>query len=303
MQNDLRGKYLSTQAIEERALEVRDKLGLRPRAVFDIVGVLEKRLCKIIPGFQIQRVPEREMGEVEAFMAYDPPRMMVRQDVELLARYHEPRCRFTFAHETGHAILHPNVQMPRKAISNQRAEYINRNESLEGQANIFAGFFLMPRILTIEFDEPVALARHCKVTEDAAEVHMRMLELWPKRNGRVIEGFQDVLAHLRDAERANDELQKLEAALQIVLLDMLKWEFKKEIDTSILAISMEARRLEIQRIIANRPALQSRIPDVLPRAYREARTRAEREPGVDASLVPSTCPFSLEYVISGEFPF
>jgi hypothetical protein len=299
MQNDLRGKFLSIQAIEKATVDLRDNLGLRHKAVFNIVGVLEKRLCRVIPDFTIQTVPEREMGEVEAYMAYEPTRMMVRQDVELLARYNDPRFRFTFAHETGHAILHPNISMPRKAISKQRAEYISRNTSLEGQANIFAGFLLMPRLLAVEFEEPALLARYCKVTDEAAEVHMRMLEIWPKRSGRVIEGFQDVLAHLREFERISDELRKLETAVQMLLVDMLRWEYKKKVELPVLKISMDAKRLEIQRILTGAPSLQSHMCELLARAYREARMRVVKEPGVDVKALPNICPFSADYVISG----
>jgi Zn-dependent peptidase ImmA (M78 family) len=197
MQKDNWGQYLSLKDIEAKANQTRKQLGLGEKSVFNVVGVVEKRLCRIIPDFSLCTKSELELGNIEAYMDYNPTRMVGRADVVLLARYGEPRFRFTIAHEVGHAVLHPNQIMPRKGIDKQRYSSIPRAYSVEAQADTFAAFFLMSRAITNDFDDPQSLARFCKVSEAAAEIHMRMLELWPKKSEKVIRGFQELLTRLR----------------------------------------------------------------------------------------------------------
>jgi hypothetical protein len=185
MQNDEWGPALTVSQIETKAQELRTKLGLAESSVFNIVGVLHRRMTRIFPDFQICTASESELGTIEAYTEYNPTRMIVRADVFHLASYDEPRCRFSLAHELGHLALHPGIPRPRKSIEKQRISVIPRSRSLEAQADTFAGFFLMPRVIALEFDKPEALAKKCRVSRQAAEVQLKILGVLPPWNKHV----------------------------------------------------------------------------------------------------------------------
>jgi Zn-dependent peptidase ImmA (M78 family) len=182
MQNDEAGPALTVLQIEMKAQELRSHLGLAKSIVFNIVGVLQRRMTRIFPDFQICTASESELGTIEAYTEYNPTRMIVRADVFELASYDEPRYRFSLAHEVGHLMLHPGIPRPRKSIERQRISAIPRSRSLEAQADTFAGFFLMPRATALQFDNPEALARKCRVSRQAAEVQLKILGVLPSRN-------------------------------------------------------------------------------------------------------------------------
>ncbi len=78
--------------------------------------------------------------------------MFLREDVYQDLRSHQPRARFTFAHELGHVVLHAqdlvaNGQVDRYCTALPRASPRRHHkvwDDTEWQANAFAGAFLMP---------------------------------------------------------------------------------------------------------------------------------------------------------------
>jgi len=155
-------------AIEEYTQLLRILLGVGDHPHFNIISVIENGLSKYLSDFSIEIWPQKELGKVDAFTAFGPVRIVVREDVYDGAYKDEARARFTLAHELGHLCLHWGYPRPRQAPEFQnigRSPIVNR---IENEANQFAGAFLMPKIVAQQFKQPDRLAQRCCVSNLAA---------------------------------------------------------------------------------------------------------------------------------------
>jgi IrrE N-terminal-like domain len=199
MEFDASTTRLTDKEIEFQAEDFRRKLGLSPSEVFNIVEVLHSEVHKVIDGFVVETASKEVMQMVEAFTAYEPPRITVRQDVHDFAREGNPRYRLTLAHELGHLVLHSGGVFPRVEMSDQRVRSIPAKESTEAQAYRFGACFLMPRILASRYKRPEGLARVCKVSVKAAQFRLNDLARQEQREN-VMRGFEELIAFLKSEE-------------------------------------------------------------------------------------------------------
>jgi hypothetical protein len=199
MRFDASTTRLTDREIEQSADAFRDKLGLPFDKVFNIVELLEFSVPKIIAGFILKTEPTDVLLKIEAYAAYDPPQIVVREDVCARARQDHPRSRFTLAHELGHLVLHSGDVFPRIDMEGQRSISIPAKESTEWQAHRFGASFLMPRKLVEQFQNAAELARFCKVSASAAKIRLIDVERQLERE-RVMRGFEELLAILESKE-------------------------------------------------------------------------------------------------------
>jgi hypothetical protein len=98
-----------------------------------------------------------------------------------------------------------------------------------------------------------------------------------------------------------EQFNKLESALRVLLMHMLKWDHQPERRSRSWALSIEAQRLEIENVLSDNPGLKPRLAEATARGYRRARIEAAKETGIDTSGFPETCSYSFEEIMSREF--
>jgi hypothetical protein len=129
---------------------------------------------------------------------------------------------------------------------------------------------------------------------------------WSLEQARLVrEGRWDAVDRENVAEEieslGREQFNKLESALRVLLLHMLKWDHQPERRTRSWALSIKDQRLEFEQILEDNPGLKSRQDEALARAYRRARIAAAKETGLDEETFPSACPYSWDDVTARRF--
>lgn len=91
-----------------------------------------------------------------------------------------------------------------------------------------------------------------------------------------------------------EQFNKLESALRVILLHMLKWDHQPERRSRIWELSIKEQRLAVQDLLDDNPGLKPRIDEALARAYRRARLAAAKETELDEGKFPQACPYSFD---------
>jgi len=100
---------------------------------------------------------------------------------------------------------------------------------------------------------------------------------------------------------SREQFNKLESALRVLMLHMLKWDHQPELRSRSWALSIKAQRLELDDVLGDNPGLRPRIGEATARGYRRARLEAARETGLDEQRFPEQCPYSWDEIVSREF--
>ena len=98
-----------------------------------------------------------------------------------------------------------------------------------------------------------------------------------------------------------EQFNKLESALRVLLLHILKWDHQPARRSRSWALSIRQQRLEVDDVLADNPGLKPRIAEALARAYRKARLQAIKETNLKESRFPEACPYSFDDVVSRKF--
>jgi hypothetical protein len=98
-----------------------------------------------------------------------------------------------------------------------------------------------------------------------------------------------------------EQFAKLESALQILLMHMLKWDYQPERRGRSWMLSIKAQRMRVDRVLRQNPGLKPRIPEASEEGYAQARVDAALETGLDEESFPAQCPYSWDDIVSREF--
>ena len=98
-----------------------------------------------------------------------------------------------------------------------------------------------------------------------------------------------------------EQFNKLVGALRVLMLHMLKWDYQPERRSRSWALSIKTQRNDLEDVLSDNPGLEPRMTQALERAYRNARTEAARETGLEEDTFPATCPYSFEDITSRVF--
>jgi hypothetical protein len=91
-----------------------------------------------------------------------------------------------------------------------------------------------------------------------------------------------------------EQFSKLESALRVLLLHLLKWDHQPERRSRSWELSIKGQRVAVQDVLDDNPGLQPRIPEALARAYRRARIEAAKETELDEDVFPEACPYAFD---------
>ncbi len=142
--------------------------------------------------------------------------------------------------------------------------------------------------------------------EPAGASYERDFYSWLLEQARLVrEGRWDAVDRDNVAEEieslGREQFNKLESALRVLMLHMLKWDHEPQLRSRSWVLSIEAQRLELEDVIADNPGLRPRIPEAIARGYRKARLEAARETGIAKESFPETCPYGWNDIVSRVF--
>jgi hypothetical protein len=98
-----------------------------------------------------------------------------------------------------------------------------------------------------------------------------------------------------------EQFNKLESALRVLLLHILKWDHQPERRSRSWVLSIRQQRLEIEDVLGDNPGLRPRIAEAVARAYRKARIETAKETGIELDTFPETCPYSFDQITTRAF--
>jgi hypothetical protein len=128
---------------------------------------------------------------------------------------------------------------------------------------------------------------------------------WLMEQARFVrEGRWDALDRDNLAEEieslGREQFNKLESALRVLLLHILKWDHQPDQRTRSWALSIKEHRIELDHVIGDNPGLKPRIGQAVTRGYRKARIEAARETGLDEDRFPEQCPYGWDDIVARE---
>jgi hypothetical protein len=129
---------------------------------------------------------------------------------------------------------------------------------------------------------------------------------WSQEQARLLrEGRWELIDRANVAEEIESlgrtEFNRLESAIRVLLLHMLKWDHQPARRSRSWVLSIEAQRAEVEDVLSDNPGLKPRIGEALARAYRNARIEAAKETGLEKNEFPETSRYSFDDVMSRVF--
>jgi hypothetical protein len=119
------------------------------------------------------------------------------------------------------------------------------------------------------------------------------------RAGRLTEIDAAAIAEEID-DVGEEEYHRLESALRVVMLHLLKWDHQVDRRSRSWVLSIREHRRRVHRQLRRSPGLKSQLDEALEGAYEDARLEASSETGLPLKTFPPDLPF--EYVEIMERP-
>ncbi len=113
---------------------------------------------------------------------------------------------------------------------------------------------------------------------------------------------------VEDRERIAEEIESLgrqefatlRSRLSVLLAHLLKWEHQPNKRSWSWKVTIATQREKIQEVLEDNPSLQSRLAEATAKAYRRAVLLAMKETGLERSMFPNECPYTLEQILPPE---
>jgi hypothetical protein len=142
--------------------------------------------------------------------------------------------------------------------------------------------------------------------EPAGASYDRDFYTWSLEQARLVrEGRWNAVDRDNVAEEieslGREQFNKLESALPVLMLQMLKWDHQPQLRSRSWVLSIKAQRAELGNIIADNPGLKPRIGEAISRGYYRASIEAARETGLEENEFPTTCPYAWDDIVSRTF--
>jgi Domain of unknown function DUF29 len=116
------------------------------------------------------------------------------------------------------------------------------------------------------------------------------------RAGRLAE--IDAVAIAEEIDDVGEEqYDKLEGALRVLMLDLLKWDHQPDKRSRSWSASVREQRRRVLRQLRKNPGLRSRLNEALGDAYEDARDGAYVETGLPLKLFPAERPFEYAEIM------
>jgi hypothetical protein len=119
--------------------------------------------------------------------------------------------------------------------------------------------------------------------------------------------LEHLIEELEDIGKSNH--RELDSPLVVLLAHLLKWGFQlnqlqgqwREFDGRSWRKTSIERRVQIERLLEDRPSLSSHFETILQQAYPTALKLACKETQLDSLFFPSECPYSPKQLLNEDF--
>ncbi|MFL4977233.1 MAG: DUF29 domain-containing protein [Xanthobacteraceae bacterium] len=116
------------------------------------------------------------------------------------------------------------------------------------------------------------------------------------RAGRIAEA--DVLNIAEEIDDVgNEQYDKLESALRIILLHLLKWDHQPERRSRSWHLSIAVQRKHVSKVLRKNPGLKPLVDEATTEAYDIARIEAAAQILRDEDIFPRECPYSIQDIM------
>jgi Domain of unknown function DUF29 len=122
------------------------------------------------------------------------------------------------------------------------------------------------------------------------------------RAGRIAEADALNIAEELD-DVGNEQYDKLESALRIILLHLLKWDHQPERRSRSWHLSISVQRKHAARALRKNPGLKAVVDEAIVEAYEIARIEAAAQTTLDEDAFPLECPYSWHDIMEREIPW
>lgn len=116
------------------------------------------------------------------------------------------------------------------------------------------------------------------------------------RAGKITEADALNIAEELD-DVGNEQYDKLESALRVILLHFLKWDHQPERRSRSSRAGINVQRNHVQKVLRKNPGLKPHVAEAITEAYRDARTEAPAETNFDDDVFPSICPYTWDEIM------
>ena len=94
-----------------------------------------------------------------------------------------------------------------------------------------------------------------------------------------------------------EECHRLESALRVLMLHVLKWDHQPDRGSRSWALTILEQRRRVERRLRRSPGLKSQLEEALAAAYEDARLEASSETGLPTRVFPATRPFDYAEIM------
>src|SRR3954454_10249642 len=116
------------------------------------------------------------------------------------------------------------------------------------------------------------------------------------RAGRLAEADASHIAEELD-DVGNEQFDKLESALRVILLHLLKWDHQPDRRSRSWRASILVQRNHVHRVLKKNPGLKLRINEALGDAYADARIMAAAQTRLEDRAFPVRCRYTWEQIM------
>jgi hypothetical protein len=95
----------------------------------------------------------------------------------------------------------------------------------------------------------------------------------------------------------NEQYDKLESALRLILLHLLKWDHQSDRRSRSWYGSISVQRKHVLKVLRKNPGLKPLIDEALSEAYEVARIEAAVQTSREVETFPVDCPYSWDEIM------
>jgi hypothetical protein len=116
------------------------------------------------------------------------------------------------------------------------------------------------------------------------------------RAGKIAEADARNIAEELD-DVGNEQYDKLQSALRLILLHLLKWDHQSERRSRSWHLSIRVHRKRALHVLRKNPGLKSVAEEAMTEAYDLARTEAAAQTLLEEDRFPFDCPYSWNEIM------
>jgi hypothetical protein len=119
------------------------------------------------------------------------------------------------------------------------------------------------------------------------------------RAGKIAEADALNIAEELD-DVGNEQYDKLQSALRIILLHLLKWDHQPQRRSRSWWASITVQRNQVVRLLRKNPGLKARLDEAMAEAFEDARVQAAAQTSLGTGAFPVHCPHAWADIMERE---